>query len=114
MALVRALVFRPRRGFVTPGVPAKLIASTMGLGAFAVAIIAGLAVDNPADRILSRALLSMFICNALGLALGLVAERTIVESVGAYIRARPLHEQFTDAPEPAAQTAPPERRRTAA
>ena len=99
---------------MTPGVPAKLIASTMGLGAFAIAIIAGLAVDNPADRILSRALLSMFICNTLGLALGLVAERAIVDSVATYIRARPLHEHSTDSPETPAQTAPAERRTAAA
>ncbi|HSL32587.1 MAG TPA: hypothetical protein VK871_03000 [Candidatus Limnocylindrales bacterium] len=30
---------------MTPGAPAKVIASTMGLGAFGIAIIAGLAVD---------------------------------------------------------------------
>jgi hypothetical protein len=86
----------------------------MGLGAFATAIIAGLAVDNPADRILSRALISMFVCNAIGMALGLLAERTVVESVETYTAGRPVHEHTPDAPAFPAQAAHPEPRRAAA
>lgn len=77
---------------MTPGVPAKVIASTMGLGAFGVAIIAGLAVDNPADRILSRAIISMFTCNLVGLVIGLVAERAVAQCIEAYVSSRPVHE----------------------
>jgi tetrahydromethanopterin S-methyltransferase subunit C len=94
--------------------PAKVIASTMGLGAFAVAIIAGLAVDNPADHILSRAIVSMFLCNIVGLVVGTLAERAVVDSIDAYIRARPVREQLTDASDLSAHAAPSEQRRAAA
>ncbi|MBX3357238.1 MAG: hypothetical protein KF745_02300 [Phycisphaeraceae bacterium] len=66
---------------MTRGVPTRVIAASMGLAAFAVAVIAGLAVNNPADFILARALLSMFVCWAVGLAVGAVAERTMIESL---------------------------------
>ncbi len=66
---------------MTRGVPTRVIAGSMGLAAFAVAVIAGLAVDNTTDQILARALLSMFACWAIGLIVGSVAERTIVESL---------------------------------
>jgi tetrahydromethanopterin S-methyltransferase subunit C len=68
----------------------------MGLGAFGVAIIAGLAVDNPADNILSRALISMFVCNVVGFMVGILAERTLSEAIGAYAKAQSLHEQPAD------------------
>ena len=86
----------------------------MGLGAFGIAIIAGLAVDNPADRILSRALICMFVCNLVGLALGALAERTLNDSIGTYIKARPVHEHLAEVDEPVAKIAPPEQRRAAA
>jgi hypothetical protein len=99
---------------VTPGVPAKVVASTTGLAAFTVAIVAGLAVDNPADQILSRALICMFVCNVVGLAIGLLAERTVVDAVNSYIQSRPVHEYASDVPLAGAQTAAPEPRRLAA
>ena len=91
-----------------------MIASVMGLGAFGIAIIAGLAVDNPADHILSRALISMFVCNIVGLAVGILAERTVTDSIGTYIKARPVHEHLADDSIPVAQIAPTEQRRAAA
>jgi hypothetical protein len=78
----------------------------MGLGAFAVAIVAGLAVDNPADRILSRALISMFVCNTIGLVIGLLAERTVVDSIDSYIQSRPVQEHLAQAQPPGAPAAP--------
>jgi hypothetical protein len=99
---------------VTPGSPAKVIASVMGLGAFGIAIVAGLAVDNPADHILSRALICMFVCNIVGLAIGALAERTVNDSIGTYIKARPVHEQLAEDVGPVAKIAPPEQRRAAA
>lgn len=86
----------------------------MGLGAFTIAVIAGLAVDNPADRILSRALISMFLCNAVGLALGLIAEKAVIDAIATYIRAHPVHEHFADGSDQSAQPAPTESRRIAA
>lgn len=92
---------------MTHGVPAKVIASIMGLGAFTVAIIAGLAVDNPADQILTRALLSMLACHVVGFVVGLLAERTVADSISVYVKAHPGDEQLPDAgARPAAPEAP--------
>ncbi len=63
------------------GAPTRLAATSCGLAGFAIAIFAGLAADNPADEILSRALMSMFICWAAGAALGFIGERGIDEHV---------------------------------
>lgn len=79
---------------MTSGVPAKVIASVMGLGAFTVAIVSGLAVDNPAAEILSRALIAMVVCHLLGFAVGLLAERTVVDSVAQYIQSNPARDSF--------------------
>lgn len=99
---------------VTPGVPAKMIASVMGLGAFTLAIISGLAVDNPADRILSRALICMFVCNILGMVLGLLAERTVADAIHHYTSTRPVNEHSPDTPAHPAPTAQGDVRRAAA
>jgi hypothetical protein len=85
----------------------------MGLGAFGIAIIAGLAVDNPADQILSRALISMLVSNIVGFAVGILAERTVTDSIGAYVSARPVHEHLADIGAPAAHAVPAEHRRVA-
>lgn len=57
----------------------------MGLSAFAIATIAGLAADNPAEHILLRAVVSMFVCHAVGVALGMIGERAVREGVEAYV-----------------------------
>ena len=72
---------------MTRGGPTKLVAGCCALGAFAVAIVAGLGVDNPVDVILARAVGSMFVCYLVGAALGAVAERALDEAVAAH-RAR--------------------------
>ncbi len=86
----------------------------MGLGAFGIAIIAGLAVDNPADHILTRALISMIVGNLVGLAIGFLAERTVNDSIGSYVKSRPVHEHQADDDVPVAKIAPAEQRRAAA
>lgn len=65
---------------MTTASPTKTIASALALGAFAVAVIAGLAVGNPADVILSRALLSMLCCYAVGAAVATMAVRAVEEA----------------------------------
>jgi CDP-diglyceride synthetase len=57
--------------------PTKTIAGCLGLAAFAVSIIAGLAVDNPASDTLLRAVVAMVLVQPLGLVLGLVAEGAV-------------------------------------
>lgn len=61
----------------------------MGLAAFAIATIAGLAADNPADSILLRAVVGMFVCHAIGVALGMIGERAVREGVEEYVGSTP-------------------------
>jgi hypothetical protein len=70
---------------VSPGTPTKVIASSMGLSAFAIATIAGLAADNPAENVLTRAIVSMFVCHVIGIALGMIGERAVREGVEKYV-----------------------------
>lgn len=77
---------------MTQGIPTKVIASVMGLSAFVIATIAGLAVDNPAVSILTRSILSMFVCHTLGLIVGMLAERAVTDAISAYTADRPVAE----------------------
>jgi len=66
-----------------------VIASALGLAAFSIAIIAGLAADNPTDVILLRALASMFVCYLIGSVIGLSAERALQEAIDRYAQDNP-------------------------
>lgn len=61
----------------------KLFAGCSGLAAFAIAIIVGLAADNPTDTILLRAVVSMTACFFLGSLLGVAAEAALRETTRA-------------------------------
>ncbi len=50
--------------------PTRVISGIVSLSGFLVAIVAGLAADNPADVVLVRALLAMLACNVLGSSVG--------------------------------------------
>lgn len=69
---------------MTPGVAAKVIGASSGLTAFAVAMVAGLAADNTAEAVLSRALIAMIVCNIVGWIAGLICERTVRAALDAY------------------------------
>ena len=71
-----------------PGGPTRVIAASLGLSAFAVAVVAGLAADNPAETILVRAVASMVACHVVGWCVGLTAERAALEAIASYERAR--------------------------
>ncbi len=71
---------------MTPGTPTKVISASLGLSAFATATIVGLWVDNPADTILARAIVSMFLAQAVGLAIGAAAERAVRDHIDAQLR----------------------------
>lgn len=73
-----------------PGVATKIIAAVIGLIAFVVAIIAGLAADNPADTILLRAIVALIVMQAVGFAMGSIGERTMVEAASNYQRNNPV------------------------
>ena len=57
----------------------RTIASALGVAAFIVAIVAGLAVGNDPARILTAALLSMVLCQLLGLAIGAAWQHIVTE-----------------------------------
>jgi hypothetical protein len=59
--------------------PAKTIASVFALAAFAVAIIAGLSAGNTPARVLGTALAAMLVCHIMGLVVGAVGERVVIE-----------------------------------
>lgn len=70
--------------------PTKVIAGSLGLTAFAIAVVAGMAAGNQSAEILVRALISMMLCYVLGLVLGAIGEHTMDEHVRQYIAARPV------------------------
>ena len=61
-----------------------MIATAAGLSGFAVAVIAGLAVENPGQVVLGRALVSMMGCYVLGQILGSGAENVVRRRIEAY------------------------------
>ncbi len=75
---------------LSPEQPTKVIAGSLGLTAFAIAVVAGLFAGNESTEILIRALISMLLCYVLGLVLGAIGERTIEEHIRDYIAARPV------------------------
>jgi hypothetical protein len=64
--------------------PAKVIASALGLTAFAIATIAGMAVGNPTDTILWHAIIAMIVCQMVGLVLGSIGERVVTDAIADY------------------------------
>ena len=59
------------------GVASKAIAGCFALAAFSVAVIAGLASENTAASILTRALFAMVVCYPVGLLVGFVCRHVI-------------------------------------
>ncbi len=64
------------------GVASKAIAGCFALAAFSVAVIAGLASDNTAASILTRALFAMVACYPVGLLVGFVCRHVIEQHLG--------------------------------
>ena len=59
----------------------KMVATAMGLAAFAIAILAGLYAGNPTITILGNAVLCMVACHIVGLFIGSIGERVVREHV---------------------------------
>lgn len=72
------------------GIATKVIAASLALSAFAVAIVAGLAAGNPARTVLFNAVVAMILCQILGLVIGALAERAISDHLAAYKAAHPI------------------------
>lgn len=54
------------------------------------AIISGLASENPASRVLGAALVCMVACHLVGLGIGMVGERVVEGYLRQYRAARPV------------------------
>jgi len=70
--------------------PAKLVASSMALIAFAIAIMAGLSAGNPSAVVIWRALVSMIVVYFVGMLVGAIAERTLNEHLQEYRAMHPI------------------------
>ena len=58
---------------------ARLAGVGLGLLAFSVTVVAGLAVGNPVDVILSRSIFALFLFCLVGILLGAAAEAVVAE-----------------------------------
>lgn len=83
---------------MSPGVPTKVVGACAGLTGFAVALIAGLAADNPAEDVLFRALVAMLACQIVGGLAGWVCERVVRDAIREYQSAHPVNNSSTPAP----------------
>ncbi|MBI1369533.1 MAG: hypothetical protein GC162_12875 [Planctomycetes bacterium] len=70
--------------------PTQVFASSLALIGFAIAIVTGLAVDNPATTTLMRAIGAMIVCYIVGTILGAIGERAINEHLSQYKKKHPL------------------------
>ncbi len=76
--------------------PTHIIASCFALATFAVAIVAGLAVDNPAMTTLKRALAAMCLAYPVGWLIGWMGHRAVREHLENYKREHPIEPQEAD------------------
>ncbi len=74
---------------MTSGSSVKSIAACFGFAAFSVAIMSGLAADRTLPEILGGAIASLLACFAIGVVIGIIAERAIDESASSYRVGRP-------------------------
>ena len=81
------------------GIANKVIAASLALSAFAVAVVAGLAAGNPARTVLFNAVVSMIACQILGLFIGSLAERAIADHMTTYKAANPIPSARRAAPQ---------------
>lgn len=60
---------------------AKVIAATIALGGFVVALLSGMRAGAPAHLVLFNALAAMIVCQMLGIAVGAIGTRIVRDSV---------------------------------
>ena len=68
---------------MSEGLATRVIAACLGLGAFAVALLAAMAVDASLDDALSHGLVSLGACYVVGLVIGSLGERIVREQAAA-------------------------------
>lgn len=72
-----------------------MIGACAGLTAFAIALIAGLAAENPASDVLVRALVAMMVVQMVGWIAGAIGERVMREAIAGYREANPVNGSST-------------------
>ncbi|HRJ50091.1 MAG TPA: hypothetical protein PKU91_06140, partial [Phycisphaerales bacterium] len=85
-----------RQGFQALFSTASAIAAVFGLTGFVVAVVCGLWTAAPAHEALTRALIGMAGCYAIGLFAGRVGEHVASEYVVSYARSRPIPARSSD------------------
>jgi hypothetical protein len=68
----------------------KSIAACFALAGFTVAIVSGLAVDNPGTRIIKCALGALIVCYVTGLVVGAIANKIAADHIASYKTANPI------------------------
>ncbi len=67
----------------------RVIAAVIGLAGFTVALVAGVAADNPFEVCVSRAVFALAVCSIVGLVLGLVMRTATLPGSGPTARPAP-------------------------
>lgn len=78
------------------GVRPSAVGAVFGFAAFATAILLGLLAENPADRILGRALVSMALCYTGGWVIGLMIHKIVLDHARAQDAGAPPVPELAD------------------
>lgn len=66
------------------GMPTRVCGACLGMGAFVIAVVAGISSGNGAEDVLLRGLAAMVVCSLAGQVLGAIAERAVDEHLKRY------------------------------
>ena len=76
----------------------RVIAGLFALSAFGVALISGLASDNPASSVLARALMAMFLSYPVGWIVGMICQYVIDDHLKIHKEANPALDSMVEFP----------------
>ena len=77
----------------------RVIAGLFALASFGVAMISGLASDNPASSVLTRALMAMFLSYPVGWIVGMICQHVIDDHLKIHKEANPALDSTEEFPE---------------
>ena len=75
-----------------------MIAGLFALSAFGVAMISGLASDNPASSVLARAIMAMFLSYPVGWIVGMICQYVIDDHLKIHKEANPALDSMVEFP----------------
>ena len=76
----------------------RVIAGLFALSAFGVAMISGLASDNPASSVLARAIMAMFLSYPVGWIVGMICQYVIDDHLKIHKEANPALDSMVEYP----------------